>query len=370
MNVLVLSDLIANSGVGQYMLQLGRGIAQNRHNCIVLASPHILRNDIPKTIEVVRLPETKNLFQYLRQLHRIVMQYNIDVVHCNHRKQTFIIRLYQLLYGKIATVWTCHTVPYPNNRIKRMLGYYGHKTIAISSEAQTWMQQELRLNLSRIDKITNGVDNSTLVLPSVEKYILKKDFFKNYFNEDIDGRNTTIIVAHGRLHPVKGLDLLIKAFAQLDESKRKNVKLVLSGNTNDSYYNVLASLIAEYHLEKSVYFTGWITSKDILSVADLMVQPSHREGFPLAALEAFFMKVPVIRTKVGGYEDMKDFCVGIPVGDVSAIYKEIDRWICNPNSYQNIIEKAYQYAINEGTVEVMVNRTLETYKKAIELCRL
>lgn len=370
MNVLFLSDLIANSGVGQYMVQLGGVISEDPNSRVVLASPYIGRNDIPETIEVIKLPPTKQMLKYLRQLHGIVKKHNIDIVHCNHRRQTFIMRLYQLIYGKIATVWTCHTVPYPTNWLKRILGYYGHKTIAISTEAQNWMHKKLHIQLSRIDKITNGVDNSTLVLPTVEKHKLKEEFFCKYFNEAIDGKDTKVIIAHGRLHPVKGLDLLIKAFAKLDETKRQNVKLVLSGNTKDPYYNVLKSLITEYHLEKSVYFTGWITSKDILSVADLMIQPSHREGFLLSALEAFFMKVPVIRSKTGGYEDMKDCCVGIPAGNVEAISEEMERWLNNPDMYHNMIENAYQFAMQEGTVRVMAKKTVETYKRAIELCRL
>lgn len=147
------------------------------------------------------------------------------------------------------------------------------------------------------------------------------------------------------------------------------MKLVLSGNTNDPYHNVLASLITEYHLEKSVYFTGWITSKDILSVADLMIQPSNREGFLLSALETFFMKVPVIRSKTGGYEDMKGCCVGIPAGDVEAIREEIERWLNNPDMYYNMIENACQFAMQEGTVRVMAKKTVETYKRAIEICQ-
>ena len=369
MNVLILSDLVVYSGVGQYIVQLGEAIADNYKNTVVLASSNIQRTDISENIIVIKLPAPNKFVLYLKLLHKIIDIYKIDVVHFNHRKQGFIMRLYQLIYGNIPTVWTCHTVPYPNNLIKRLLGYYGHISIAISIEAQNWMHKELLINNSRIDKITNGVDNSALTIPDVEKHILKQNFFKKYFNEDIDGKYIKIIVAHGRLHPIKGLDLLIKAFAQLDKTKRQNVKLVLSGSTQDAYYNVLTSLIAEYHLDNSVYFTDWVSSGDILSVADLMVQPSLREGFPLAVMEAFFMKVPVIRSMVGGFEDVKNFCIGVPVGDVNAISMELNRWLINPNLYQNIIQKAYEFAIQDGTIKSMANKTLKTYNKAIELCQ-
>ena len=178
MNVLILADLIVYSGVGQYIVQLGASIAKESCNTVVLASSNIVRTDIPKDVVVVRLPSLNNVLNYLRTLNCIIKRYNIEVVHCNHRKQVFIMKLYQLLYRKTATVWTCHTVPYPNNIIKRLLGYYGHKSIAISSEAKDWMIKELHIDESKIDKITNGVDNAALLISPVAKCKLKELFFQ------------------------------------------------------------------------------------------------------------------------------------------------------------------------------------------------
>lgn len=99
-----------------------------------------------------------------------------------------------------------------------------------------------------------------------------------------------------------------------------------------------------------------------------MIQPSHREGFPLAVMEAFFMKVPVIRTKVGGYQDMKDYCIGIPVNNIDVITAELRKWINSKDIYNKIIDKAYKFALENGTIKAMAEKTIETYKKAIEIC--
>ena len=72
MNVLILSDLIAYSGVGQYMIQLGRAIADSSCNTVVLASPHVIRTDIPGTITVVKLNSPKKVIKYLLQLRDII----------------------------------------------------------------------------------------------------------------------------------------------------------------------------------------------------------------------------------------------------------------------------------------------------------
>lgn len=299
----------------------------------------------------------------------MIKRFNVDVVHCNHRRQAFFMKLYQYIWGKKATVWTCHTVPYPNNTIKRLFGYYGHKAIAISAEAKVWMHTELKIKNENLDKIINGVDNSKLICPQEPKSILKETFFKSKFGLTINGNEITTIVAHGRLNPVKGLDLLIEAVAKLTEKERERIRVIMTGDTNVEYYHVLKSLITKYKMDKYFFFAGWMNSADLFSVADIMIQPSRREGFPLAVMEAFFMKVPVIRTKVGGFKDMENCCVGIPAEDVNAIYIEIKKWLYDYSKFAGIVERAYEFALTNGTITSMANNTMETYVQAIKLSK-
>ena len=47
MNILMLSDLVAYSGVGQYMIQLGNELLKHTEvDAVVLASPVFFRNDV------------------------------------------------------------------------------------------------------------------------------------------------------------------------------------------------------------------------------------------------------------------------------------------------------------------------------------
>lgn len=58
-------------------------------------------------------------------------------------------------------------------------------------------------------------------------------------------------------------------------------------------------------------FLGWVHAEDILGIAEVLLLPSLAEGYGLNCVEAMFMKVPVIRTKTGGYEDFKDYLIGM-----------------------------------------------------------
>ena len=370
MNILVLSGDIIHTGVGQYISQLSSGLIQKGHH-VVLAAPDISRTDIPsaaKTIRLCNLGWGKSVLKYLSQLHRVIHEFKIEVVHCNQRKPASAMRVYQMLYGKIPVVFTCHMAPYPNNWLKRLLGYYGHKTIAVSSEAREWMIEEVGIDPRRVDLITHGVDHKNLIPVPEDKAVLKERFFKERFNLRVDGFETRVIALHSRLSPSKGIDLFIDAFAKLAPERRKNLQVVLTGEGSAAYCNELRAQIDRMGVSGNFHFAGWTDSCSIFQVADLMVLPSRREGFSLACLEAFIMKVPVIRTRTGGYADMKDYCVGISPNDIMALYGELVRWIDNPESFGYLVPAAYDFAMKEGTLAAMTDKTIATYQDAIGLC--
>jgi glycosyltransferase involved in cell wall biosynthesis len=110
----------------------------------------------------------------------------------------------------------------------------------------------------------------------------------------LEGRE--MVVWLGRLHPVKGLDLLCRAFAVLAETRPQAV-LVLVGPDTVNYGATLLRLVNELGIAGRVVFTGMLQGPEKLAAlneADLFVLPSHTENFGLAAAEALAMGCPVI----------------------------------------------------------------------------
>ncbi|HMH64713.1 MAG TPA: glycosyltransferase, partial [Rhizomicrobium sp.] len=106
-----------------------------------------------------------------------------------------------------------------------------------------------------------------------------------------------IIVWMGRQVPVKGLDILVRAFAEIAQQRQQAI-LVLIGPDTDNYgVTVLQPLIAELGIADRVIFTGMLTGDEkqgALRAADLFVMPSLTENFALAAIEAMAQERPVI----------------------------------------------------------------------------
>ncbi len=112
-----------------------------------------------------------------------------------------------------------------------------------------------------------------------------------------------LILYVGRLDPLKGLDLLLRALARLED--RGNVELVVVGGDRrpTAERRRLESLARELGLEGTVRFVGPVAHAQLpwyFSAAAVTVVPSYHESFGLVALESLACGTPVIAARVGG----------------------------------------------------------------------
>lgn len=108
-----------------------------------------------------------------------------------------------------------------------------------------------------------------------------------------------VLLFMGRLHPKKGLDLLIPAFAQVLR-RHPEAWLVLSGPDSVGYRQVLVKLAHSFQVQDRVLFPGMVTGlykRALLQRADLFALPSYSEGFSVAVLEALAAAKPVVITQ-------------------------------------------------------------------------
>ena len=106
----------------------------------------------------------------------------------------------------------------------------------------------------------------------------------------------------GRLEPLKGLDVLFRAVAALEDLG--NITLnVVGGDENSQEKARLQTLASRMKLTQNVRFIGSVRHDELplhYNAADVCVLPSHYESFGLAALEAAACGRPVVASQVGG----------------------------------------------------------------------
>jgi len=101
--------------------------------------------------------------------------------------------------------------------------------------------------------------------------------------------------------PVKGWDVAIKAFVQM-QRQVPHARLVLVGDrTSPEYYAQLTRLVKQYGMAENIKFTGKRDDiPEILKASDVFVLPSRSEGMPAALIEAMAAGLACVAAKVGG----------------------------------------------------------------------
>jgi len=123
-----------------------------------------------------------------------------------------------------------------------------------------------------------------------------------------------IILHYGRINFKKGLDILIKAFAEISRM-REDVLLVIAGPDNEGYRSQVEKWITEEGISSKVVFTGMLQGDDALEAlrdADIFALPSYTENFGIAVVEAMASGLPVvISDKVNIWSEVRDAGAGL-----------------------------------------------------------
>ncbi|MCY3627814.1 MAG: glycosyltransferase family 4 protein [Gammaproteobacteria bacterium] len=167
-------------------------------------------------------------------------------------------------------------------------------------------------------------------------------------------------IAVGRLVPVKGFDRLIQAWQKIP------IPLDIVGDGPERGH--LQSLIQKNGVSDRVRLIG--ESKvvfDVMRNKDLLVAPSHREGFSYVILEALQFELCVISTKTGIAPDLipEEFLLEQPTTKLltERIKCVIENFAETQRKFQPAWEQAKQF-----TVERMVKQTAAIYRDSVNHC--
>jgi glycosyltransferase involved in cell wall biosynthesis len=140
-----------------------------------------------------------------------------------------------------------------------------------------------------------------------------------------------VIGTVGRLNEVKRQDLLLRAFAAV-QGGNPGARLLLVGDGPER--EALGRLAGELGVAESVHFVGYQPRPEqFLRLMDVFALPSRLEGMPLAILEAWAARLPVVATAVGGVPKLvEDGRTGllVPSGDADALAETLTALLNDP----------------------------------------
>jgi D-inositol-3-phosphate glycosyltransferase len=179
-----------------------------------------------------------------------------------------------------------------------------------------------------------------------------------------------VVLFVGRIQPLKGVDVLLEAFARIENLHPEATLLVVGGPSGANGQRELLALRQRAGLLgvlRRVKFYGPLPHgllADFYRAADLVVIPSRAESFGLVAAEAQACGTPVVAAKVGGLVYVVDDGVtGILVdGWDPADYAEVlDRLLSDDGLRKKMSEAAVVWA-KRFSWDATVRRYLELYK--------
>ncbi len=168
----------------------------------------------------------------------------------------------------------------------------------------------------------------------------------------------------GRLHPKKGLDLLLPAFAA---AGRDDAALVVAGPGDDDYRRRLERRALDLGIAERTLFTGMLRGHErvaALADADLFVLPSRQENFGVAVVEALAAGCPVlVSDRVGIHAAIADAGVGGVVSlDVEAIAHALRRWLGDADLRTAAADRARPFALAEFDWRTIALRWCSLYE--------
>ncbi len=141
-----------------------------------------------------------------------------------------------------------------------------------------------------------------------------RSFFVQY--PVLQGKRLALFM--GRIHPKKGCDMAIEAFARVLAADPQ-WHLVIAGPDQVGLRPSLSSLGAKLGVSDRITWTGMIggaAKRGVLCAAEVLVLPSHQENFGIVVAEAMSYGVPpLISNKVNIWREIRDDGAGIVAAD-------------------------------------------------------
>ncbi|MCX5704979.1 MAG: glycosyltransferase family 4 protein [Candidatus Omnitrophica bacterium] len=367
MNILYITNHLNIGGITSYCLTLASGLKRKGHSVYIASSGGSLIHEfIKEGIRYIPIPiKTKKeispkIIMCEFSLSGIIKVNNIQIIH-SHSRTTQVLATLLSRRAHIPHVYTCHGY-FKRRLLRRLFPCWGDKTIAISQQVKEHLVHDFKVDEGRITVIHNGID--------VEKF--SSGSFGSWHQVKIDlglGSGPVIgIVA--RLSDVKGHQYLIRAMLQVLREV-PDAQLLICGEGKEK--ENLVKLVDELGVSKSVFFKPEAQgTQNMLSVMDVFVMPSLKEGLGLALMEAMAAGVPVVGSNIGGIRTLIQADVtGLLAepADCDGLSRAIVALLKDNNKAQYLSDNARRFIREHFSKEQMIRETEEVYAQCLNTKR-
>jgi len=308
-NVIHLVEELTIGGLEKILTSIVLNLDKKKYNVSVwcLREGGFFANKLAKEgidFKILHISTSRNPLS-IYKLYKLLKSRKFDIIHTHAYSAGTIGRMSAFLAGVPVIISHNHSVyDYYNRRyhfVEWFLSLITDRVVCVSDIVNRFANETQRINARKLITIHNGIDSEYTVLEK-RTSVLRKEL-----GIPVD-HSVICTIAHMEEH--KGIKYLLESASLLLQS-RNDVSFLVVGEGR--LKEKLKILCADLKIEENVVFAGERGDiPEILSLTDIFVLPSLREGLPLTILEAMACGKPVIATNVGGIpEVVKDGVSGI-----------------------------------------------------------
>ena len=307
-----------SGGIGGHANRIAEKLRKNGFEIKLMNAPNV-------PIKNLKNPS----FALFSTIKAVLSRESFDVVHAFNLPSAFAMR-YVNAKKKVLSIH----------------GVYSEQISSIHSQATSSIinREELRI-LKWADKLTtNSKDVQKIYKKKYDldfEYLLGPIDIEKFKGIETGSSNTNEnqIIYIGRDSPEKGIDIL------------KSIEKQIKG--------------------KVVYCTNveWNKAMSVLKSSNVLVLPSRIESIPNVIKEAFFLKVPVVATNVGGIPEIVEHDktgLLVPPNDAHKLADAINNLLENKEHAKKLADTAYEFLMKNLTCDILLPKYIKFYEDLIK----
>ena len=180
-----------------------------------------------------------------------------------------------------------------------------------------------------------------------------------------------VVCCVGRLIHIKGQDVLLRAFAQID-SRYSNAVLLLVGE--GKLRKKLERLARSLGVESRVVFTGWRSDAcALIAASDILVLPSREEPLGLTLLEGMSVGTPVIGCRTGGIVEIVESGKNgllVESGDSDGLASAMEQLLSDRELKERLVSAGYTTVREKFDPASFVEQVADVYSSCCRAVRI
>ena len=307
-----------SGGIGGHAVRVAEKLRENGYDVKLMDAPKI-------PIKNLKNPS----FALFSLIKAILTKEKFDVVHAFNLPSAFAMRFVKA-----------------EKKVLSIHGVYSEQVSSIHSKTISSIVNLVEAKILKwADKLTT---NSKVVQKTYKKkygldfeYLLGPidlEKFKEIEAAKLDS-NEDHVVYIGRDSPEKGIDIL------------KTIEEQIKG--------------------KVIYCTKveWKKAMSILKSSKVLVLPSRIESIPNVIKEAFYLKIPVVATNVGGIPEIvthEKTGLLVPPNEPNSLANAINQLLENPEYAKTLADAAHEFLLNNLTWDILLPKYIKFYEDLVK----